>query len=230
MRDKADHKNGRVLWNVVCDCGNELSVRSDSLVDGNTISCGCDKVLRIRNLGKDRIIDLVGKRFGRLLVTGKAESRIVKNGSRVLWYCKCDCGNVHKAASGNLLSGATKSCGCFLSDMMRIRMTNPNLTDEERRLNQERRLVPGIRQWRAGVYKRDHYTCLACGDDRGGNLVAHHKNSWADNKSQRLSVDNGATSCVDCHNEFHSKFGWGGNTEQQWNDFVESKQLKAVAI
>lgn len=30
-----------------------------------------------------------------------------------MWLCKCDCGNIIKAASQNLKSGNTKSCGCL---------------------------------------------------------------------------------------------------------------------
>ena len=29
--------------------------------------------------------------------------------------------------------------------------------------------------WRNEVYKRDNYTCQECGDNRGGNLEAHHR-------------------------------------------------------
>lgn len=31
----------RVLWLCLCDCGQEISVRSQSLLNGNTKSCGC---------------------------------------------------------------------------------------------------------------------------------------------------------------------------------------------
>ncbi len=32
---------GYALWRCACDCGNEVTVRSVSLRDGNTRSCGC---------------------------------------------------------------------------------------------------------------------------------------------------------------------------------------------
>lgn len=60
----------------------------------------------------NRIRELTGMRFGRLLVL---ESCGRTNQGGVLWRCQCDCGNVLKVASGNLLHRKTKvpSCGCW---------------------------------------------------------------------------------------------------------------------
>jgi hypothetical protein len=55
-----------------------------------------------------KFIDLTGKQFGHLAVIEQAEN---KNG-RVMWLCKCDCGVVKPIASGNLIKGISKSCGC----------------------------------------------------------------------------------------------------------------------
>lgn len=57
--------------------------------------------------------DIVGERFGRLLVTeyaGNAKSR------HALWRCKCDCGNEIVAVGINLRSGKTTSCGCWKNE------------------------------------------------------------------------------------------------------------------
>jgi len=40
-------KDGHILWNCLCECGNKVRVRSASLNNGNTKSCGC---LKINNL------------------------------------------------------------------------------------------------------------------------------------------------------------------------------------
>lgn len=31
------------FWNCKCDCGNDILVRSNNLLSGNTLSCGCLK-------------------------------------------------------------------------------------------------------------------------------------------------------------------------------------------
>ncbi len=57
-------------------------------------------------------IDLVGMRFGRLLV----ESRV--SGGRARWTCRCDCGAVTIVRGDSLRRGVTKSCGCYQRDRL----------------------------------------------------------------------------------------------------------------
>ena len=40
LSDERSHNRG-TTWNCRCSCGNEVKIRSDSLVDRNTKSCGC---------------------------------------------------------------------------------------------------------------------------------------------------------------------------------------------
>lgn len=64
-----------------------------------------------------QIIDLMGKRFGRLVVIGDA-GMTVKN--TALWLCECRCGNVVVIHSYLLRSGRTQSCGCLNKDVHTI--------------------------------------------------------------------------------------------------------------
>jgi 5-methylcytosine-specific restriction endonuclease McrA len=61
------------------------------------------------------------------------------------------------------------------------------------------------KDWRDAVFARDNYTCQACGDDRGGNLQAHHVKSFAAHPELRFVVSNGITFCRDCHERLHLK-------------------------
>ena len=56
---------------------------------------------------------LYGQRFGRL--TAIEPSGYTKS-KRIVWKCKCDCGNETAVASDKLLSGHTQSCGCLMSE------------------------------------------------------------------------------------------------------------------
>jgi hypothetical protein len=223
---RTENKCGRTMWQTKCVCGNSLVVRADSLSDGNTVSCGCVKTNRCRELGHRSAADLQGKRFGRWAVVNRDNSRV--GALKAFWICHCDCGKEGRVDSFSLTSGNSKSCGCWAREEKKRRATNPNLTDEERALNQDRRFVPGLRDWRKAVYERDHYACIACGDFRGGNLIAHHKESWATNKNLRLDIRNGVTACKSCHDGFHKKYGYGGNTSAQWQEFTEEKKRLAM--
>lgn len=61
--------------------------------------------------------DLTGKRFGNLVVLGRAPDQIYTNKGktlkRVMWFCQCDCGSPVKIVRGqHLRKGKTVSCGC----------------------------------------------------------------------------------------------------------------------
>lgn len=61
-----------------------------------------------------RLIDLTGRRFGRLVVLSKADSVKTKYGAtQARWNCKCDCGNEIIAKASLLMNGNVKSCGCL---------------------------------------------------------------------------------------------------------------------
>lgn len=97
---------GNYKWLCQCDCGNEKVVGFSALNNNRTRSCGC----LAREKSRDRqLIDLTGKRFGKLVVLGI--DKTVKN--KVYWKCQCDCGNEKVVRSDNLTRNVTKSCGCI---------------------------------------------------------------------------------------------------------------------
>lgn len=67
-----------------------------------------------------KIIDIKGKRFGRLLVIGFVG---MNSNHQAVWHCRCDCGNEKDVVGGNLRSGNTTSCGCLHKEMLSERNT-----------------------------------------------------------------------------------------------------------
>ena len=69
------------------------------------------------SLGKGnkwRRINLIGQRFGKLIVI-KLEGK--NKWGNLKFLCKCDCGNQKVIPSANLREGRTKSCGCIAQQL-----------------------------------------------------------------------------------------------------------------
>jgi hypothetical protein len=57
------------------------------------------------------VIDMTGRRVGRLLVLHLTEKR---KGKQAIWLCRCDCGSIIEILGSSLRRSApTKSCGCL---------------------------------------------------------------------------------------------------------------------
>ena len=105
--DKCEPSEGKTKWRCICDCGNVVSVIGSKLISGHTRSCGCLQ----KESARQKVIDLTGKRFGKLTVIERAENR----NNKVYWKCLCDCGNYTTVNSMKLLHNWTHSCGCIKS-------------------------------------------------------------------------------------------------------------------
>lgn len=114
------------VWACACDCGEQKNVSTSSLRGGTTKSCGC--MVRERALARwakvqaqgRRVVaagwlDLIGRRFKRLLVIG------LKKATPRTWLCACDCGRLVDATAHQLRAGYKPSCGClrreYLADL-----------------------------------------------------------------------------------------------------------------
>lgn len=60
--------------------------------------------------------DLIGKRYGRGVVTKKVGK---DKHNCFVWELVCDCGNIYDGTTGNLNSGHIKSCGCYNRDVVK---------------------------------------------------------------------------------------------------------------
>lgn len=120
IRRNGTGKSGNALWECVCDCGNIKTIAGKSLRSGSSKSCGCLQKEIVSAMGEN----LAGKKFGRLTVIEKSEKR--KN--KIIWICKCDCGEIVSVPGESLKSGNTKSCGCYKSYVIANRNRTHNKT------------------------------------------------------------------------------------------------------
>ncbi|MCK5018783.1 MAG: HNH endonuclease [Candidatus Peribacteraceae bacterium] len=173
-------------------------------------------------------IDLIGQRFGRLVVIEQVANYTSPHGKQQCkWLCQCDCGGETTVVSNSLRNGGTKSCGCI--NMERITGSSHHnwkggVSSERDRIKKTIEYI----QWRSDVFERDEYTCQYC-NERGGRLHAHHINGFADFPGLRFNIDNGVTLCEKCHMgiitnnpySFHRLYGTRSCTVEEFNEWME---------
>ena len=121
-----------------------------------------------------RLIDLAGKRFGRLTVIERSGFC----GNDIGWLCRCDCGTGIRVAGAQLRGGLTKSCGCLRREVSTQRATKHGACDTNEysiwssmigrchsTLNADYRLygARGIQvceRWRLGDGVKHPFTCF----------------------------------------------------------------------
>lgn len=213
-----ERKHGNRMWECLCDCGNISIVSSSRLNLGKSKSCGCFSFL-----------DLTGETFGRLKV---GKSLGVKEYGKQFFSCQCICGKTKEVYGARLVNGNVKSCGCLKKDaaVENIKKShkvnkgvehynfNKNITNEERTAMRYEIGREDRRKWRKAIYERDDYSCVIC-NKRGGKINAHHLNGFNWDTDGRYDVENGVTLCNSHHLEFHSAYGYGDNTKEQFEDF-----------
>lgn len=146
-----------VYWICKCDCGNIKSVSGSNLRSGQVKSCGC---LAKEKTSQRSLKDLTGKRFGRLTVLHRDESKPKGHQQKTYWVCKCDCGNLTSVYASHLQRGMIQSCGCLQKE----RTTEANFQDITGQ--QFGFLVPLYpleeRKWGKRIW---HCKCLNCGSE-----------------------------------------------------------------
>lgn len=125
-------------------------------------------------------------------------------------YCSSRCGAIKTGRRGNCVTCNTpiwiqsyrpnqKYCSVSCGMLQRTGEKSPAWRGWLTEINKRARSTKAYIEWRLAVFKRDNYTCVECGDDRGGNLEADHIKPFAYFPELRTDVDNGRTLCSDCH-------------------------------
>jgi predicted Zn-ribbon and HTH transcriptional regulator len=76
-----------------------------------------------------------------------------------------------------------------------------------------------LTRWSKKVRNKDNNKCVICSSIV--NLNAHHLNGWNWDIDNRTNIDNGVTLCEECHKKFHSIYGYGNNSKEQFNEYLK---------
>jgi hypothetical protein len=204
---------GITYWEVTCDCGKTIEVAGRLLTQGRKTSCGCAPEQYCGTKLKP------GMKINRLTMVSYIDGE---------WICRCDCGEMTKVPTNNILNGNTKSCGCLQLEAVRVALVS--IHEGNRKL--EPRLATAKKRWNDIRYTRDKdegfitfeqffdltsKNCTYCGIEpcQTWNAFAKKKNAsqfsrdngtWTYNGIDRIDsnvgylIENCCTACFQCNN------------------------------
>lgn len=112
----------------------------------------------------------VGRRFSHVTVLRFSHKQEKRPGSRdYFWTCRCDCGAIFTPTRRNLVTGATKSCGCIYG----VKIDNP-ITHKQLIQLLDYDQLTGFFYWRISGKK-----------NRAGDRAGHHNDA---NEYERICV------------------------------------------
>jgi hypothetical protein len=159
--------------------------------------------------------DVMGQRFGRLVVIGAAPS---DSRARARWLCLCDCGTEKTVGVGNLTSGKTQSCGCLMSEVNSKKATQRNLVHGH---NLAEKQSPTWHSWRSMIKR-----CCSPGHNsfpryggRGITICDRWRNSFVEFLADMGERPPGKTlDRINVHGNYEpSNCRWATASEQQNN-------------
>lgn len=113
-------------------------------------------------------------------------------------------GNIYRIGKKHTLETRKKMSESMRASDKRIRgEKHHSFKDGKSVERKDQRFTVEYKRWRYDVFIRDNFTCQKCGDNRGGNLVAHHIKPFSEYPELRFEVSNGLTVCKACHKEIH---------------------------
>lgn len=219
-----EYINSNQKLEYICECGKEKTITRTHFLRGQRCrECGVKKIGASRRYGID-----VARRAFELSDMELLENEYVDGDTPMRYKCKI-CGYESTAVLRTVIRGS-RCRSCSYEDISGENNSrwSPYLTDEDRKKD---RKIRGYQKWRDGVIKRDNNTCQSC-NKTNCELNAHHLNSYDWCSEQRTDINNGITLCKTCHINFHNQYGYGGNTKEQFEEWIKLVNLeneKAVA-
>lgn len=99
------------IWECECFCGNKSYPSTHDLISGHTTSCGCIRVEKVRQMGENNNLNYTGIRSGLLTVIEPTTMR--SPDGKIIWKCRCDCGNIIYCPGSQVKMQQILSCGCI---------------------------------------------------------------------------------------------------------------------
>lgn len=140
---------------------------------------------------------------------------------------KCDyCGNTLEKIESDLSRYNKHFCNNECSGKYKL---SPFISDEER---ERKRFRKADKVWSRSIKEKFNGKCVICNKSKSKTIkiVSHHLDGWNLDVSKRVDIENGVCLCENCHKEFHSIYGYGLNTKQQFEEFYSMKIPRKAKI
>lgn len=234
IKRTAKRKDNRVVWSCVCDCGDHHEATAKDLRSGHVTSCGCLRGLKNQ-------AQLVGQRFGRLVVRDVIYRKDRDGKSQII--CDCDCGGEASVVISNLVYGGTQSCGCLARERAGERLRamagegHPRYKHGLSRSPHYVRAASSKRRARkrsAGgmygprhiemIYRHQESRCNGCGDELPLSSLTHD-HIVPLSKGGANDATNIQLLCMSCNSSKHTrefmrwakqKHGWSEHRYMNW--------------
>lgn len=212
-----NYKNCKTPMQYIAKCGHMAEISFDEVKNAKNITFKCIKCQKIKHYDLDEVREIF-KENGCELISDE-----YRTSKKKLLYIPM-CGHESSISVEKFLNGQGRVCSkCAKPRGEKHHAYNPNLTEEHR---QKRDMQNGEnKKVRNKAFERDNYTCQMCRDNSGGNLEAHHIDSWDINIDKRFEIDNLVTLCKKCHKDFHMKYGYGNNTAKQFHAWLQVMRI-----
>jgi len=153
-----------------------------------------NQYVRIKDHLGQKQLEMIGKRFGRLLVI--SYNTDVSMQACCSWYlCRCDCGTEKVIQGNRLRTGNTKSCGCLHREIVAKHCQKLGSRTGESSNSYYHGFCVGIRKFRQIVRARDKVCQYDEDNECKGQLEVHHLDGDHDNNS----LENGSLLCHSHH-------------------------------
>lgn len=90
--------------------------------------------------------------------------------------------------------------------------------------NKRKRKSVEYKTWRDKIFNKYNYHCVIC-NEKDRNMNAHHLDNFSKDKNN-FDLNNGVSLCKKHHLDFHKKYGFHDNNEEQFIDYFGEKLLE----
>lgn len=131
-----------------------------------------------------KYVDLKNQKFNRLTVLERDENKW----NRVMWKCRCDCGNIISVSTNSLKNGNSKSCGCYKLESF-TKITTKHHLSNTRIYNIWKDMRKRCNNPNSSNYKNYGGRGITICDEWQNNFMSFYTWSMNNGYSDNLSID-----------------------------------------